>query len=232
MSDRGEDHGTPPPTFLPIIDSPAAAGQALGDLFLANADRGDDAANDELVAELVRRIRAQQNPCDSVRGQHPLNQPAATAQVPAPQFGNSSDSGWPPVEQFPRPIPAPGGRSDTTTPMVIDRWVHLPVTSVDPVSGPSPELATTLMLDRFPTRTSVREQLSGPEPLAPSSRWRCQPRWCCRKVQCRAVAVGALPRGWPPAPGTARRCPCCRHRGPGRGIVQALPSGRRFDPCS
>jgi hypothetical protein len=51
-----------------VIDSPEAAGRALGELFLAlgelflgNADRGDDAANDDLVAELVRRIRAQQD---------------------------------------------------------------------------------------------------------------------------------------------------------------------------
>jgi hypothetical protein len=30
----------------------------LCDYFLLNADRGDHAANDELVAELVRRMRA------------------------------------------------------------------------------------------------------------------------------------------------------------------------------
>ncbi|MGH3824097.1 MAG: hypothetical protein ACRDRA_14895 [Pseudonocardiaceae bacterium] len=41
-----------------VIDSPAAAAQALCDYFLANADCGDHAANDELVAEMVRRIRA------------------------------------------------------------------------------------------------------------------------------------------------------------------------------
>jgi hypothetical protein len=44
----------------PLIDSPDAAARALCDYFLANADRDDDAANDELVAELVGRIRAQQ----------------------------------------------------------------------------------------------------------------------------------------------------------------------------
>ncbi|MGH3693333.1 MAG: hypothetical protein ACRDRX_04925 [Pseudonocardiaceae bacterium] len=43
----------------PLIDSPAAA-QALCDYFLANAERGDNAANDELITELVRRIRVQQ----------------------------------------------------------------------------------------------------------------------------------------------------------------------------
>lgn len=43
---------------LPLISADAAA-RALRDLFLANADRGDNAANDELVTELVRRIRAQ-----------------------------------------------------------------------------------------------------------------------------------------------------------------------------
>jgi hypothetical protein len=76
----------------------------LGELFLANADRGDDAANDDLVAELVRRIRAQQGSRDGGRGQQPSSQPAGcrpTPQLPAPQFGNSPDSGRPPVEQFP-----------------------------------------------------------------------------------------------------------------------------------
>jgi len=35
------------------------AAKALQEYFLANADRGDNAANDELVAEILRRIRAQ-----------------------------------------------------------------------------------------------------------------------------------------------------------------------------
>lgn len=39
----------------------------LCDYFLANADRGDNAANDELVAELVRRIRGQQASSDGSR---------------------------------------------------------------------------------------------------------------------------------------------------------------------
>ncbi|MGH8571593.1 MAG: hypothetical protein ACREX8_03325 [Gammaproteobacteria bacterium] len=37
------------------------AGQALCEYFLANAERGDNAANDQLVAELARRIRAQRS---------------------------------------------------------------------------------------------------------------------------------------------------------------------------
>ncbi len=41
----------------PLVSADAAA-RALQELFLANADRGDHAANDELVAELLRRIRA------------------------------------------------------------------------------------------------------------------------------------------------------------------------------
>ncbi len=48
--------GQPDPS--PVIMSPAAPAQALCDHFLTNADRGDDAANDELIAELLRRIRA------------------------------------------------------------------------------------------------------------------------------------------------------------------------------
>jgi len=41
----------------PVISADAAA-RALREYFLANADRGDDAANDELIAEMLRRIRA------------------------------------------------------------------------------------------------------------------------------------------------------------------------------
>ncbi len=114
--DPGVHRGTPCLAGLPVIDSPEAAGRALGELFLANADRGNNAANDHLVAELVRRIRAQQDSHDGGRGEQPPNQPAASAQVPTPQFGSSSpDSGRPPVGQPPRLVPAPGGRPDTAT---------------------------------------------------------------------------------------------------------------------
>ena len=41
----------------PLISADAAA-RALQEYFLANADRGDNAANDEFVAELLRRMRA------------------------------------------------------------------------------------------------------------------------------------------------------------------------------
>jgi hypothetical protein len=67
------------------------------------------------------------------------------------------DSGRPPVEQFPRPIPAPGGRPDPTTPVgsaantdqvVINPCMQLPATSVDPVSGPGLELVASLVLPR------------------------------------------------------------------------------------
>jgi hypothetical protein len=42
---------------LPLLSADAAA-RALQEHFLDNADRGDDAANDEFVAEILRRIRA------------------------------------------------------------------------------------------------------------------------------------------------------------------------------
>ena len=42
-----------------MISADAAAG-ALQEHFLANADRGDDAANDELIAGILHRIRARQ----------------------------------------------------------------------------------------------------------------------------------------------------------------------------
>jgi hypothetical protein len=42
-----------------VISADAAA-RALQEYFLANADRGDNAANDELVAEMLRRMRALQ----------------------------------------------------------------------------------------------------------------------------------------------------------------------------
>ncbi|MGH3873424.1 MAG: hypothetical protein ACRDSR_18260 [Pseudonocardiaceae bacterium] len=41
----------------PLISADAAA-RALLECFLTNADRGDNAANDDLVAELRQRIRA------------------------------------------------------------------------------------------------------------------------------------------------------------------------------
>ncbi|MGH3777146.1 MAG: hypothetical protein ACRDRR_15680 [Pseudonocardiaceae bacterium] len=44
----------------PALISADVAARALQECFLANDDRGDNAANDELVAELVRRIRALQ----------------------------------------------------------------------------------------------------------------------------------------------------------------------------
>lgn len=43
----------------PLISADVAA-KALQEHFLANADRGDNAANDEFVAEIVGRIRALQ----------------------------------------------------------------------------------------------------------------------------------------------------------------------------
>jgi hypothetical protein len=62
----GESSGERPrPLTGPVVvDSPDVAARALGEHFLANADRGDNAANDELVAELLRWIRAQQAPSD------------------------------------------------------------------------------------------------------------------------------------------------------------------------
>ncbi len=71
---------------LPVIDSPGAAGQALGELFLTNADRGDNAANDHLVTELIRRIRAQQHSRDGdATGGYEAT--LVPPQLPTPQFG-------------------------------------------------------------------------------------------------------------------------------------------------
>ena len=50
------------PVSSPVPGPPAisvdAAARALQEYFLANADRGDNAANDELVAEMLRRMCA------------------------------------------------------------------------------------------------------------------------------------------------------------------------------
>lgn len=54
----------------PVISAEVAA-KALCELFLTNADRGDHAANDHLVAEMVGRIRARQDSHDGDRGQQP-----------------------------------------------------------------------------------------------------------------------------------------------------------------
>jgi hypothetical protein len=48
-----------PAPDLPML-SPETAARTLYELFLANADRGDNAANDHLIAEIVARIRTQQ----------------------------------------------------------------------------------------------------------------------------------------------------------------------------
>ncbi|MGQ0716804.1 MAG: hypothetical protein ACT4NP_05695 [Pseudonocardiales bacterium] len=68
MDQVPQDHEVPRPTSElaatvgvpgpPLISADAAAA-VLRDFFLANADRGDNSANDQLVAELVPRIRAQ-----------------------------------------------------------------------------------------------------------------------------------------------------------------------------
>lgn len=58
---RSEAHLVSSPTpDGPLIDSPDAAARALCDYFLANAYRGDNAVNYDLVAEVVRRIRIRQ----------------------------------------------------------------------------------------------------------------------------------------------------------------------------
>ncbi|MGH4011998.1 MAG: hypothetical protein ACRDTH_28205, partial [Pseudonocardiaceae bacterium] len=54
---RAHDGGLSVPG--PPLMSTDAAATALRDIFLANAERGDNAANDQLVADLVRRNRAQ-----------------------------------------------------------------------------------------------------------------------------------------------------------------------------
>jgi hypothetical protein len=53
-----------------------AAARALCELFLANADRGDNAANDHLIAEMVGRIRTQQESRDGDRGSAAAHPPA------------------------------------------------------------------------------------------------------------------------------------------------------------
>ena len=58
----------------PTISAEAAA-RALCELFLANADRGDNAANDYLIAEMVRRIRTQQESREGNCGQPPVPTP-------------------------------------------------------------------------------------------------------------------------------------------------------------
>ncbi len=45
--------------------SAEAAARTLCEVFLANADRGDNAANDHLIAEIVDRIRTRWRDADS-----------------------------------------------------------------------------------------------------------------------------------------------------------------------
>ncbi|MGH3671533.1 MAG: hypothetical protein ACRDSH_13000, partial [Pseudonocardiaceae bacterium] len=58
VSREREGRGEPGP--VPPVISAGAAAQALQEYFLANADSGDNAANYELVAALVRRLRTGQ----------------------------------------------------------------------------------------------------------------------------------------------------------------------------
>ena len=57
VADQGCPVSSPVVPGPPLISADAAA-RALQEYFLANADRGDNAANDEFVAELLRRMRA------------------------------------------------------------------------------------------------------------------------------------------------------------------------------
>ncbi len=57
LPEKRDPFHTPVPS-APLISADTAA-KALHDYFLANADRGDNAANDGLVDALVRRIRAE-----------------------------------------------------------------------------------------------------------------------------------------------------------------------------
>jgi hypothetical protein len=68
---------TTPPT-----DRPLTPGEALANLFMDNADRGANAANDALIEELQRRIRALRK--------------------------TREDPDRPPVERSPRQLPAAG----------------------------------------------------------------------------------------------------------------------------
>ncbi|HEX4102339.1 MAG TPA: hypothetical protein VHY21_17660 [Pseudonocardiaceae bacterium] len=51
---------------MPLVpaspDRPLTPGEALAKLFMDNADRGANTANDELIEELQRRIRALADP--------------------------------------------------------------------------------------------------------------------------------------------------------------------------
>ncbi|MGH3697537.1 MAG: hypothetical protein ACRDRX_26755 [Pseudonocardiaceae bacterium] len=58
---RSEEHPLSSPAPGQPMISTAVAATALYELFLANADRGDNAANDDLIAEMVGRIRSQQD---------------------------------------------------------------------------------------------------------------------------------------------------------------------------
>ncbi|HEY3894344.1 MAG TPA: hypothetical protein VGL88_03140 [Pseudonocardiaceae bacterium] len=59
FDELAERHLVTFPESGPAMANTDAAARVLCDYFLVNAERGDNAANDELVAELVRRIRSQ-----------------------------------------------------------------------------------------------------------------------------------------------------------------------------
>ncbi len=61
---------------LPVM-SAQDAGKVLCELFLTNAERGNNAVNDELVAELVHRIRTAQHSRDHHNSPPPPSHPTA-----------------------------------------------------------------------------------------------------------------------------------------------------------
>jgi hypothetical protein len=80
----------------PMISAEAAA-RALCELFLANADRGDNAANDHLIAEMVERIRTQQEqlevtapPCQLNYHESPTIGGATSTVPPFPRHAGSN----------------------------------------------------------------------------------------------------------------------------------------------
>ncbi|HKR48835.1 MAG TPA: hypothetical protein VJT72_04500 [Pseudonocardiaceae bacterium] len=62
------DTTTDAPATGSPADPPLTPGEALAKLFLDNADRGANAENDTLVAELVKRRRVIQQPANPTSG--------------------------------------------------------------------------------------------------------------------------------------------------------------------
>lgn len=164
---------TTPPT-----DRPLTAGEALAKLFMDNADRGANAANDTLIEQVQQRIRALRKTRD--------------------------DPDRPPVERSPRQLPVAGrhhsGRSDPG-PGAVDAGV--PVGYAHGFSGKSYSSEVHGGIARLFDRCSDVSCVGSLPARSGLRSYRCHPGAAVRGPSVRPDAGGRAPVEYPIRPGRA-----------------------------